>query len=113
MDGATGLSWAERRQAGSPSAEITETQDLPASGGTFVATANTATDNYDLFLPNPAESKGSIFSITASIANAKVVTLKARGGPVGWTNVTLGTDAEYGVWISDGRRYVLIGGDAA
>jgi hypothetical protein len=80
---------------------------------TVYATANTASDSFDLFLPVVQEAEGLTYVVHATIANSKAITLKTRGTVPGWSNLTLDTDNDHVVLYSDGRRWrVLLNGIA-
>jgi len=73
------------------------------------ATANTASGSYTITLPSVAESAGVEFSITATIANAKVVTLADQNDSEDWAaDLLLDTDGDSVTLKSDGNRWVVV-----
>lgn len=69
---------------------------------------NTATDDYDVYLPNPALLKGAFITIRADVANSKTATLKTKGSPIGWSDLTFDTDEDNVVLYCTGRAYRVI-----
>lgn len=81
---------------------------------TFVrGTANTASDDWTLTLPPVAEARGLMYSIVATIANAKTITVTDGGDDSNFSDLTLDTDDDHVVLWSDGERWhVLLNGIA-
>jgi hypothetical protein len=75
---------------------------------TIKCTANTATDSYTLTLPSVSDAMGMIFSFSATIANAKVITVAHAGDSENWTNLTLDTDNDRATLYSNGVAWCVI-----
>lgn len=67
------------------------------------ATADTATDSYTITLPNVTEARGRTYSIHATIANAKAITLQDNDESDDFDgDYTLDTDNDGILLYSDG-----------
>lgn len=74
----------------------------------IMATANTATDSYTITLPPVAQCAGRVFSIYATIANSKTITIAHHGDSANWSNVALTVTADRLVVYSDGYGWITL-----
>lgn len=81
---------------------ITEATTLTPLDIFVRATANTATDSYSITLPYVAEAAGMVVTVSADIANSKVVTLQDADDAEEWSDLTLDADDDYVVLYCDG-----------
>lgn len=73
------------------------------------ATANTATDSYTVYLPPVADAKGRFYSIVASIANSKTITVTHHSDSESWTaNASLTVTGHKVLAYSDGMTWHII-----
>jgi hypothetical protein len=72
------------------------------------ATSNTATDAYTITLPPAAECVGRFFSISATIANSKNITVAHHSDSAGWSNAVLTVTNDRVLYYCDGFFWYLI-----
>lgn len=72
------------------------------------ATANAATGNYAVTLPNVSESKGRVFVIWATIADAKTVTVQDQDESRDWVDIALNADKDMAAVLSTGEVWVKL-----
>jgi len=93
--------------------EITATCTLTPSQNVVHFTANTATDDYTVYLPSVAEAAGCFLSCRATIANSKTVTVTDLGDDSQWTDQAMATDTDGFLAYCDGFRWWLLVDDVA
>lgn len=76
------------------------------------ATANTASDDWTLYLPPVSMSAGVILSVRATIANSKAITVTDVDDPE-WSDLTLDTDEDSFLAYCDGYRWWVLVNDIA
>lgn len=86
------------------------THKLTLGESVVKASANTASDNFTLYLPDVAEAAGMLFSIEVIIADGKTVTLADNDESLDWTDVVLDTDGDGILHYSDGRKWWILTG---
>lgn len=90
-------------------AYVSAATTLAVNQTTVEATANTASGDYTVTLPPVALSRGQVYTIRASIANSKTVTVAASGEALnGSATWKLDADGDELVLYSDGRAWHVL-----
>jgi len=109
----TGYGLADQVRQHAKTSFITAATQLTVRQQLVRATANTEYGDWTLTLPAVSDAAGLTFSIVATIANAKTITVTDAGDDVNFGDLTLDTDDDGAVLWSDGMRWWEISNDIA